>query len=87
MRLSSVSALCLLGSAATANALPNLFKRDAQFVNGEPIDASGKGGPILGIDESSLSSRMRSDRAQVGQTSNWIFRIQPILPSSPQMLE
>jgi hypothetical protein len=49
MRFSSFSTLCLLGSAVTANTLPQLSKRDAaQFVQGQPIDGNGKGGPILG---------------------------------------
>lgn len=44
MRLSTVSALCLFVSAATAN----VVKRAAQFTQGQPIDGNGKGGPILG---------------------------------------
>jgi hypothetical protein len=48
MRFSCLSALCLLGSAATANVLPQLDKRAAQFAQGQPIDGNGKGGPILG---------------------------------------
>jgi hypothetical protein len=57
MRFSGVLALCLLGSAATTNAFPGLAKRDAQFAAGQPIDANGKGGPILGMrNRYSLSS-------------------------------
>ncbi|TID27028.1 Bicupin oxalate decarboxylase/oxidase [Venturia nashicola] len=44
MKFSSVSALCLFGSAATGN----VVKRAAQFTQGQPIDGNGKGGPILG---------------------------------------
>jgi hypothetical protein len=43
------STLALLGVAASASALPNLKKRDAQFTQGQPISADGKGGPILGM--------------------------------------
>ncbi len=41
----------VLGSA---NALPALVKRDG-FGQGEPISADGKGGPILGMFDFSLS--------------------------------
>ena len=47
-----VSACALLGLAASATALPNLQKRQsgqAQFEQGQPISADGKGGPILGM--------------------------------------
>ncbi len=35
-------------SLTMASPHPSLAKRDAQFAQGEPIDANGKGGPILG---------------------------------------
>lgn len=43
------SVLALTGLIVSANALPNIQKRDAQFAQGEPISADGKGGPILGM--------------------------------------
>lgn len=39
----------LLFTAAVVTALPNLQKRAAQFTQGEPIDANGKGAPIDGM--------------------------------------
>lgn len=39
----------LLCHPSWAAVSPPLAKRDAQFAQGEPIDASGKGGPILGM--------------------------------------
>jgi oxalate decarboxylase len=48
MKLLGVSSACLFGYAAFTNALPSLNKRAAEFAQGEPIDANGKGGPILG---------------------------------------
>jgi hypothetical protein len=45
------STLAIIGAAASASALPNLKKR-AQFTQGQPISADGKGGPILGTSHS-----------------------------------
>jgi len=39
----------LLSSSTLAVATPLIEKRDAQFAHGQPIDANGKGGPILGL--------------------------------------
>jgi oxalate decarboxylase len=39
----------LLSSSTLAVATPLIEKRDAQFLQGQPIDANGKGGPILGL--------------------------------------
>jgi hypothetical protein len=47
MKFSEIS-ICIAGYAAFAGAVPSLNKRAAQFDQGQPIDATGKGGPILG---------------------------------------
>jgi oxalate decarboxylase len=57
MRISGVSSVCLFGCAAFTAALPSLNKRAAEFAQGEPIDATGKGGPILGIKRSYIQTR------------------------------
>lgn len=47
----SLLSLAVLEGIQSVNAAPSnaeLNKRDAQFTNGQPIDANGKGGPILG---------------------------------------
>ncbi|KAF4907396.1 putative oxalate decarboxylase [Colletotrichum viniferum] len=48
MRLLQASLLGLAAIASSTNAAPQNEKRDAQFNVGQPIDANGKGGPILG---------------------------------------
>ncbi|KAK2736564.1 oxalate decarboxylase [Colletotrichum kahawae] len=48
MRLFKASLLGLAALASSTNAAPQNEKRDAQFNVGQPIDANGKGGPILG---------------------------------------
>jgi oxalate decarboxylase len=48
MRFSVTLAAGLLWPAAMTNAAPMLAKRDGRFTQGEPIDANGKGAPILG---------------------------------------
>ncbi|KAL1873414.1 hypothetical protein VTK73DRAFT_1005 [Phialemonium thermophilum] len=52
MRFTLPVVTTILARALCANAVPpsniNLSKRDGQFADGEPIDANGKGGPILG---------------------------------------
>ncbi len=41
-------AVWAVGLLCSVAATPVIVKRDAQFTAGEPIDANGKGGPILG---------------------------------------
>ncbi|KAF6831036.1 oxalate decarboxylase [Colletotrichum plurivorum] len=48
MKLLQSVALGLLGLARSTSAVPQNVKRDAQFNVGQPIDANGKGAPILG---------------------------------------
>ncbi|KAK2045948.1 hypothetical protein LZ31DRAFT_223505 [Colletotrichum somersetense] len=48
MKLVQASALKLSASVISTTAVPRNVKRDAQFNVGQPIDANGKGGPILG---------------------------------------
>lgn len=48
MRLLQNSVAGLIGLVAVASASPQVAKRDAQFNIGQPIDANGKGAPILG---------------------------------------
>ncbi|KXH32171.1 oxalate decarboxylase [Colletotrichum simmondsii] len=48
MRLLQTSVAGLIGLVAVASASPQVAKRDAQFNIGQPIDANGKGAPILG---------------------------------------
>ncbi|KAF9882180.1 hypothetical protein CkaCkLH20_00216 [Colletotrichum karsti] len=48
MKLLQASAIGLLGLLSSTSAVPQNTKRDAQFNVGQPIDANGKGGPILG---------------------------------------
>ncbi|KAF6813003.1 oxalate decarboxylase [Colletotrichum sojae] len=48
MKLLRPAALGLLGLAIATHAVPQNIKRDAQFNVGQPIDANGKGAPILG---------------------------------------
>ncbi|TQN73419.1 putative oxalate decarboxylase [Colletotrichum shisoi] len=48
MRPLQASVLGLFASVAGTTAVPQNVKRDAQFNVGQPIDANGKGGPILG---------------------------------------
>ncbi|KAJ0387897.1 hypothetical protein COL922a_001449 [Colletotrichum nupharicola] len=48
MRLLQASLLGFAAIASSTNAAPQNEKRDAQFNVGQPIDANGKGGPILG---------------------------------------
>jgi hypothetical protein len=83
MRFSSFSSLCLLSSAVTANTLPQLSKRDAaQFVQGQPIDGNGKGGPILGELDPRRVLKLKLMIDQAAQTNSWIFKIQTIWASS-----
>jgi len=49
----AVSAVSVLAGTSLASAIPEtvpegLIEKRQQFAQGEPIDASGKGGPILG---------------------------------------
>ncbi|KAF2402142.1 putative oxalate decarboxylase oxdC [Trichodelitschia bisporula] len=46
MKLSTLAAVLLAGESALCAAA--IVRRDAQFLQGQPIDAAGKGGPILG---------------------------------------
>ncbi|KAF4784951.1 oxalate decarboxylase [Colletotrichum scovillei] len=48
MRLLQTSVAGLIGLVAITSASPQVAKRDAQFNIGQPIDANGKGAPILG---------------------------------------
>ncbi|KAF6839804.1 oxalate decarboxylase [Colletotrichum musicola] len=62
MKLLRSAALGLLGLAITSHAVPQNVKRDAQFNIGQPIDANGKGAPILGVLRHQQPSRQRQPR-------------------------
>lgn len=57
MHLSHVSLALVAFSAFGQNALGKVIEErgTAQFTQGEPIDANGKGGPILGMSSGEIS--------------------------------
>ena len=85
MKVPAISffALTVLEGLQSVNAAPSnpeLNKRDAQFVNGQPIDANGKGGPILGTHARSKPwiELTQSSHVKVAQIMSLISRIPTI---------
>jgi hypothetical protein len=82
MKFQSFSVALLSTSAAFAA----VVKRDSGFPSGQPIDAKGKGGPILGMLRKRTPRDVRADRLKAVPTTRSTSITPPISASKAPTL-